>query len=217
MGRGRTPISTRGPARPAPVARLSAGGSCLRYSSTSMSGQRVCPDRAWTRWPPTACVTVPRWKSVRTSGRRRRLKFSANGGTANTSMQTLFVRRAFAYVAGDRWGVVRLGEMDGTSYLVSPLARYAEEPSSVPRAQPSGGGAARHARGPARWPVPGAGCGPPNAGGNPTRMRRDPRGGGPWYPLRRRRPLLRLRRCLYSWRIAGWGLARRGRTETCAR
>ncbi len=35
------------------------------------------------------------------------------GGTANTSTQTLFVRRAFAYVAGDQWGIIRLGEMDG--------------------------------------------------------------------------------------------------------
>lgn len=37
----------------------------------------------------------------------------ANGGTAYTSTQTLYVRRAFAYVAGDSWGIVRLGEMDG--------------------------------------------------------------------------------------------------------
>ena len=36
-----------------------------------------------------------------------------NGGTGNTSGQTLFVRRAFAYVAADRFGIVRLGEMDG--------------------------------------------------------------------------------------------------------
>ncbi len=83
----------------------------------------------------------------RNFGAAPQAEFSANGGTANTSAQTLFVRRAFAYVAGDQWGIVRLGEMDGTSYLLSPLARYAEEPSSVPRARPSGG-AARHARGP---------------------------------------------------------------------
>jgi len=37
----------------------------------------------------------------------------AMGGTANTSAQTLFVRRAFAYLASDQWGIVRLGEMDG--------------------------------------------------------------------------------------------------------
>ena len=37
----------------------------------------------------------------------------ANGGSGYTSTQTLFVRRAFAYVAGDQWGIVRLGEMDG--------------------------------------------------------------------------------------------------------
>ena len=40
-------------------------------------------------------------------------EFSANGGSGYTSTQTLFVRRAFAYVAGDQWGIVRLGEMDG--------------------------------------------------------------------------------------------------------
>ena len=37
----------------------------------------------------------------------------ANGGTGYTSTQTVFVRRAFMYVAGDQWGIVRFGEMDG--------------------------------------------------------------------------------------------------------
>ena len=37
----------------------------------------------------------------------------ANGGTGYTSTQTVYVRRAFAYVAGDSWGIVRFGEMDG--------------------------------------------------------------------------------------------------------
>src|SRR6185503_6006748 len=30
-----------------------------------------------------------------------------------TSTQTVYVRRAFAYVAGDSWGILRFGEMDG--------------------------------------------------------------------------------------------------------
>ena len=38
---------------------------------------------------------------------------AANGGTGYTSTQTIFVRRAFAYVAGDSWGIVRFGEADG--------------------------------------------------------------------------------------------------------
>ncbi len=37
----------------------------------------------------------------------------ANGGTGYTSGQTLYVRRAFAYVGSDQWGIVRMGEMDG--------------------------------------------------------------------------------------------------------
>ena len=32
----------------------------------------------------------------------------ANGGTGYTSNQTVYVRRAFAYFAGDNWGIVRL-------------------------------------------------------------------------------------------------------------
>ena len=35
-----------------------------------------------------------------------------NGGTVNTSSQTLFVRRAFGYLAGS-FGIVRVGEFDG--------------------------------------------------------------------------------------------------------
>jgi hypothetical protein len=37
----------------------------------------------------------------------------ANGGTGYTSTQTVYVRRAFVYAAGDAWGIVRFGEMDG--------------------------------------------------------------------------------------------------------
>ncbi|HEX4173274.1 MAG TPA: porin, partial [Acetobacteraceae bacterium] len=38
-----------------------------------------------------------------------------SGASASTylSSQTLFVRRAFTYVAGDQWGIVRAGEADG--------------------------------------------------------------------------------------------------------
>jgi len=38
---------------------------------------------------------------------------ASSGGTAYTSSQTVFVRRAFAYLGGDQWGIVRIGEMDG--------------------------------------------------------------------------------------------------------
>ncbi len=37
----------------------------------------------------------------------------SNGGTLYTSQQNVYVRRAFVYVAGDQWGIVRFGEMDG--------------------------------------------------------------------------------------------------------
>jgi len=35
------------------------------------------------------------------------------GGSGYTCAQTLYVRRAFTYVAGDRWGIIRAGETDG--------------------------------------------------------------------------------------------------------
>jgi outer membrane protein OmpU len=37
----------------------------------------------------------------------------ANGGTGYTSTQTVYVRRDFMYVAGDSWGIIRFGQMDG--------------------------------------------------------------------------------------------------------
>jgi len=38
-----------------------------------------------------------------------------SGGSASgySSLETLFVRRAFTYVAGDQWGIVRMGQADG--------------------------------------------------------------------------------------------------------
>jgi predicted porin len=38
---------------------------------------------------------------------------SSDGASAYTSLQTLFVRRAFTYVAGDQWGILRVGQADG--------------------------------------------------------------------------------------------------------
>ena len=45
---------------------------------------------------------------------------SANASTSNlssglTSGQTLFVRRAFVYAAGDQWGLLRIGQTDGVT------------------------------------------------------------------------------------------------------
>jgi hypothetical protein len=37
------------------------------------------------------------------------------GSSAVLSGQTLFVRRAFWYVAGDQWGLIRMGQTDGTT------------------------------------------------------------------------------------------------------
>lgn len=38
---------------------------------------------------------------------------SNSSASASSSLQTLFVRRAFTYLAGDQWGIVRLGQADG--------------------------------------------------------------------------------------------------------
>jgi hypothetical protein len=38
---------------------------------------------------------------------------SSSGASEFTSAQTLFVRRAFTYVAGDHWGIMRTGQADG--------------------------------------------------------------------------------------------------------
>jgi hypothetical protein len=38
---------------------------------------------------------------------------SSSGGSGYTSLQTLFVRRAFTYVAGENWGIMRFGVGDG--------------------------------------------------------------------------------------------------------
>jgi hypothetical protein len=38
---------------------------------------------------------------------------TSTGASVNSSLETLFVRRAFTYVAGDQWGIVRAGQADG--------------------------------------------------------------------------------------------------------
>jgi len=38
---------------------------------------------------------------------------SSTGASTYTCLETLFVRRAFTYVAGDQWGIVRAGQADG--------------------------------------------------------------------------------------------------------
>ncbi len=38
---------------------------------------------------------------------------SSSGASGYTSLQTLYVRRAFTYVAGEQWGILRAGEADG--------------------------------------------------------------------------------------------------------
>jgi hypothetical protein len=37
----------------------------------------------------------------------------SSGASGYSSLQTMYVRRAFTYVAGDSWGIVRLGQADG--------------------------------------------------------------------------------------------------------
>jgi Gram-negative porin len=44
----------------------------------------------------------------------------ANGPSANSSTQTLFVRRAFTYIASDQAGLLRLGQGDGVLDLFDP-------------------------------------------------------------------------------------------------
>ena len=38
---------------------------------------------------------------------------TSTGASGYSSLETLFVRRAFTYVAGDQWGIVRAGQADG--------------------------------------------------------------------------------------------------------
>jgi predicted porin len=38
---------------------------------------------------------------------------TSSGASSFSSLETLFVRRAFTYVAGDRWGILRAGQADG--------------------------------------------------------------------------------------------------------
>jgi predicted porin len=38
---------------------------------------------------------------------------TSSGASGYSSLETLFVRRAFTYVAGDQWGIVRVGQADG--------------------------------------------------------------------------------------------------------
>ena len=45
---------------------------------------------------------------------------SATGGSGGTSAQTLYVRRAFAYLASDNFGIVRMGTTDGVISLFDP-------------------------------------------------------------------------------------------------
>jgi hypothetical protein len=38
---------------------------------------------------------------------------ASSGASGYSSLETLFVRRAFTYVAGEQWGIVRVGQADG--------------------------------------------------------------------------------------------------------
>jgi hypothetical protein len=38
---------------------------------------------------------------------------TSSGASGFSSLETMYVRRAFTYVAGDQWGIVRLGQADG--------------------------------------------------------------------------------------------------------
>jgi hypothetical protein len=48
----------------------------------------------------------------------------ANSPSANTSAQTVFVRRAFTYLASDKVGLVRFGQTDGVIGLFDPCIFY---------------------------------------------------------------------------------------------
>ena len=37
----------------------------------------------------------------------------SSGASGYSSLETLYVRRAFTYVAGEQWGIVRAGQADG--------------------------------------------------------------------------------------------------------
>ena len=48
----------------------------------------------------------------------------ANSPSANTSAETVFVRRAFTYLASDKVGLVRFGQTDGVIGLFDPCIFY---------------------------------------------------------------------------------------------
>lgn len=48
----------------------------------------------------------------------------STGASGYTSMETLYVRRAFTYVAGDQWGIVRVGQADGLWSLYGGPTSY---------------------------------------------------------------------------------------------
>lgn len=58
---------------------------------------------------------------------------TSSSASGNTSTQTLFVRRAFIYVAGDQWGIVRFGQGDGVPGI------FDNGVTSMQSVSPSGG------------------------------------------------------------------------------
>jgi hypothetical protein len=69
------------------------------------------------------------WDSTTPSGGA----VSSTSASGVTSSQSMFVRRAFTYVAGDQWGIVRFGQADGV------LGIFDNGVTSMQSVSPSGG------------------------------------------------------------------------------
>ena len=95
------------------------GADCHAWVGKTASARRRCSRRASaashasipaaTAWRPMGCATAPRSKSARTSA----VSPAVASASTYSSLETLYVRRAFTYVAGDNWGIVRAGQADG--------------------------------------------------------------------------------------------------------
>ena len=103
-GRMGQPGSTPPPLRPLAPPRS------RRWRSTASCASTSAP----TPWRPTACATVRR----SSCGENFTGQISSNtssGASGYTSAETVYVRRAFTYVAGEQWGILRVGRPTASS------------------------------------------------------------------------------------------------------
>jgi Gram-negative porin len=83
------------------------------WSSNSNNGFQTAAPGATTKASTAGgTVTVPAAGATAGSATN---STSSNSASSFTCTQTLYVRRAFIYLAGDQWGMVRMGQTDGVN------------------------------------------------------------------------------------------------------